>query len=222
MANIQMKGDVILRFDEVTFNYGHNKPILNEVSFSVRESVKFTLMGQNGAGKSTLFSLITGDRAPEEGEIHIRKSTTVAIAKQVVEPLEREMTVREYFESAFPGKKVYDIDPKVAEVLDVVHLKAPFTKKIREFSGGQQARLLLAFALIQKPDILLLDEPTNNLDPASRAEILGALKNYSGAVVMVSHDEGAVSALNPERVVLLPDGVEDHWNEDYLDLITLA
>ena len=68
--------------------------------------------------------------------------------------------------------------------------------------------------------MLLLDEPTNNLDPASREEILGALAHYEGAVVLVSHDEGAVEALNPERVLILPDGVEDIWGRDYADLIS--
>ena len=68
----------------------------------------------------------------------------------------------------------------------------------------------------------MLDEPTNNLDPASRAEILNALKTYEGAIVMVSHDEGAVEALSPERVLMLPDGIEDHWTKEYQDLITLA
>ena len=96
------------------------------------------------------------------------------------------------------------------------------TRRIGTVSGGEVVLLALAGLLLAEPDVLLLDEPTNNLDPASRAEILGALSNYTGAVVLVSHDEGAVEALNPERVVLLPDGIEDHWNEDYLDLITLA
>jgi ATPase subunit of ABC transporter with duplicated ATPase domains len=67
-----------------------------------------------------------------------------------------------------------------------------------------------------------LDEPTNNLDPASRAEILDALSTFEGAVVLVTHDEGAVEALHPERVLLLPDGVEDLWSAEYLDLISLA
>jgi ATPase subunit of ABC transporter with duplicated ATPase domains len=89
-------------------------------------------------------------------------------------------------------------------------------------SGGEKTRLALATIVASSANVLLLDEPTNNLDPASRREILGALKTYKGAVVMVSHDEGAVEALNPERVVLLPDGVEDLWSADYLDLITLA
>jgi len=89
-------------------------------------------------------------------------------------------------------------------------------------SGGEKTRLALAMIVVSGANVLLLDEPTNNLDPASRFEILDALANYSGAVVLVSHDEGAVEALNPERVLILPDGVEDHWNQDYLDLITLA
>jgi ATPase subunit of ABC transporter with duplicated ATPase domains len=89
-------------------------------------------------------------------------------------------------------------------------------------SGGEKTRLALATIVASSANVLLLDEPTNNLDLASRAEILGALSNFTGAVVMVSHDEGAVSALNPDRVVLLPDGDEDLWNDAYLELVTLA
>ena len=89
-------------------------------------------------------------------------------------------------------------------------------------SGGEKTRLSLALLVVSSANVLLLDEPTNNLDPASRAEILGALKTYKGAVVLVTHDEGAVDALEPERVLLLPDGVEDLWGADYRDLVTLA
>jgi ATPase subunit of ABC transporter with duplicated ATPase domains len=89
-------------------------------------------------------------------------------------------------------------------------------------SGGEKTRLALATLVVSSANVLLLDEPTNNLDPASREEILGALRTYKGAVVLVTHDEGAVEALEPERILLLPDGVEDHWGQDYLDLISLA
>jgi ATPase subunit of ABC transporter with duplicated ATPase domains len=89
-------------------------------------------------------------------------------------------------------------------------------------SGGEKTRLALALLVVSSANVLLLDEPTNNLDPASRAEILDALAHYAGAVVLVSHDEGAVEALNPERVVILPDGVEDHWNKGYAELISLS
>ena len=189
-----MNGEVVLRFNDATFNFGHNKPILDEVSFSIRQGVKFTLMGQNGAGKSTLFSLITGERELEDGDVVIKKGATVAIAKQVVTAQQREMTIREYFESAFPGKKVYDIDPRIEEVLEVVHLTAPFERKVQEFSGGQQARLLLAFALIQKPDILLLDEPTNNLDKQGIAHLTDFLTAYPKTCIVISHDAEFLNA----------------------------
>jgi ATPase subunit of ABC transporter with duplicated ATPase domains len=89
-------------------------------------------------------------------------------------------------------------------------------------SGGEKTRLALAMLVVSSANVLLLDEPTNNLDPISREEILGALASYKGSVVLVSHDTGAVEALNPERVLILPDGVEDHWNKEYADLVELA
>jgi ATPase subunit of ABC transporter with duplicated ATPase domains len=76
--------------------------------------------------------------------------------------------------------------------------------------------------VVSGSNVLLLDEPTNNLDPARRAEVLNALSLYEGAVVLVTHDPGAVRALNPERVLILPDGDEDLWSEAYIELIELA
>ena len=95
-------------------------------------------------------------------------------------------------------------------------------KPARVLSGGEKTRLSLAMLVVSSANVLLLDEPTNNLDPASREEILGALRTFKGAVVLVTHDEGAVTALEPERVLLLPDGVEDFWCPDYRDLVALA
>jgi ATPase subunit of ABC transporter with duplicated ATPase domains len=95
-------------------------------------------------------------------------------------------------------------------------------KPAHVLSGGEKTRLALATLVVSAANVLLLDEPTNNLDPASREEILAALRAYTGAVVLVSHDEGAVAALDPERVLLLPDGDEDLWGIDYLDLVALA
>jgi ATPase subunit of ABC transporter with duplicated ATPase domains len=89
-------------------------------------------------------------------------------------------------------------------------------------SGGEKTRLALACLVVSGSNVLLLDEPTNNLDPASRAEVLNALSLYEGAVVLVTHDPGAVRALNPERVLILPDGDEDLWSESYIELIELA
>ena len=95
-------------------------------------------------------------------------------------------------------------------------------KPARVLSGGEKTRLALAMLVVSAANVLLLDEPTNNLDPASRGEVLNALRDYAGAVVLVTHDEGAVQALHPEKVILLPDGVEDSWSDDLTELVALA
>lgn len=149
-------------------------------------------MGQNGAGKSTLFKLITGELEPTDGEIHRGQKLTIAESKQVIKKEELTLTTREFFEKQF-SKKVYDIDPRIDAVLETVNLIPPHGKnvyemKLKEFSGGQQARLLLASALIVNPDILLLDEPTNNLDTAGIAHLTTFLKEYTKTVIVISHD----------------------------------
>ncbi|MDD5152916.1 MAG: ATP-binding cassette domain-containing protein [Candidatus Pacebacteria bacterium] len=186
-------GEVIIRFEEVSFGYGHNKPILDEVSFPIRRGGKLTLMGQNGAGKSTVFGLITGALHTENGKIHIGQGVTVAVSRQVIPRADLELTVREFFEKCF-SKKVYDIDPKIDAVLEVVNLNAPHDRIVKSFSGGQQARLLLASALIQDPDVLLLDEPTNNLDKAGIAHLTDFLKKYQKTCIVISHDAGFLNS----------------------------
>ncbi|RJQ31038.1 ABC transporter ATP-binding protein [Candidatus Parcubacteria bacterium] len=187
------KNEVIVRFEDVSFEHGPNKPILKEVGFSVRRGMKITLMGQNGAGKSTIFGLITGEYKPEEGDIHTTPKLTVATARQVIPRSQMDLTVRRFFESCF-SEKIYDIDPRIDEVLEVVNLKAAHDKIIKTFSGGQQARLLLASALIQNPDLLLLDEPTNNLDKEGIARLTQFLVDYNKTCIVISHDAEFLNA----------------------------
>ena len=193
-------GNVIISFDDVSFAYDTNKPILDEANFSVRENTKFTIMGQNGAGKSTIFKLITKDIKPDSGQANISLGSSIAIATQVMKPENLDKTIEEFFGPAyakasawqgkprFEDKKIYDLPKRINEVLDIVHLKAPLDKKIKQFSGGQQARLLLAYALIQKPDILLLDEPTNNLDTQGIEHLTQFLMAYPKTCLVISHD----------------------------------
>ena len=186
-------GDVIVRFDAVSFAYDEAKPILEEASFSVRENAKITIMGQNGAGKSTIFKLITRELQPVEGAVHTGVGSTIAIATQVMERSNLEKTVEEFFATAF-DKKMYALAKRISDVLNVVHLAAPLDKKIKEFSGGQQARLLLAYALIQEPDILLLDEPTNNLDADGIMHLTQFLMAYPKTCLVISHDAHFLNA----------------------------
>lgn len=195
-----MSDNVILRFSEVTFEYAPNKPLLQEASFSVRSGSRITLMGQNGAGKSTLFKMITGELKPTEGVIHLTpKDASIAIARQVM-PLEMmDLTVREYFATVFKETE-YALDKYIKEILEIVNLEISLEsygeKKIKQFSGGQQARLLLAHALIQKPDILLLDEPTNNLDQAGIEHLTGFLMMYEKTCLVISHDADFLNAFS--------------------------
>ncbi len=181
------KDDVAIRFNKVTFEYSHDKPILDEASFALRRGTKMTLMGQNGAGKSTILNLITGDLKPEEGSIYVDGGLTIAYAKQVIPREQLELTVKEFFEKCF-AEKIYNIDPKIDAALEAVNLKAPKDKIIKSFSGGQQARLLMASALIQDAQLLILDEPTNNLDKAGIEHLTAFLMNYDKTCIVISHD----------------------------------
>lgn len=194
MANIVYDhGDVILRASDASFAYNERRPILTEVNFAVRERAKMALMGQNGSGKSTIFKLILGELKLDEGAMNIRKDATIAIAAQVVRKEDLEKTILEFFAGAF-AKKVYDIEPRAKKALDAVNLAVPVEKKISQFSGGEQARLLLAFALIQNPDILLLDEPTNNLDKEGISHLTKFLVEYQKTIIVISHDAQFLNA----------------------------
>jgi len=208
------KDETIVRFEDVSYEFGPNKPILMEASFSIRRGTKITLMGQNGAGKSTLFKIITGEIEPDEGEVVKFTKLSIAVSRQVIPRAQMGLTVREFFQSVF-DHKVYDIDPRIDEVLEIVNLKGHekmHERIVGSFSGGQQARLLLASALIQDPDLLLLDEPTNNLDKAGIEHLKDFIKNYDKTVVVISHDADFLNSFT-EGVLYLD--VHSHKMEQY-------
>ncbi|MBI2577929.1 MAG: ABC-F family ATP-binding cassette domain-containing protein [Candidatus Wildermuthbacteria bacterium] len=214
-----MPGEVIVRFDEVSFQYGPNKPILHGADFSVRRGSKITLMGQNGAGKSTIFHLITKTLEPDSGAVHLAPQMTIAAARQVISREYMNLTVREFFEKCFQYK-VYDIDPRIDEALEIVNLKAPHDKIIKSFSGGQQARLLLASALIQKPELLLLDEPTNNLDKEGILHLTKFLIEYGKTCIVISHDAQFLNAFTHGVLYLnIFTRAIEQYTGNYFDLL---
>ncbi len=206
------KDDVAIRFNKVSFEYGHGKPILDEASFALRAGTKMTIMGQNGAGKSTVLNLITGSLKADDGSIYVDPSLKIAYAKQVIPREQMELSVKEFFEKCF-DEKIYSIAPKIDKVLELVNLKAPHEKIIKSFSGGQQARLLLASALIQNPDLLILDEPTNNLDKAGIAHLTQFLMNYGKTCIVISHDADFLNSFTDGVLYL---DIFTHKIEQYL------
>lgn len=184
MAN----NETIINFTDVHFEHGFQREILAGASFSVRSGMKVALMGQNGAGKTTIFKLITGQLQPQSGSISVSKKLTVATAHQVIHPQDRELSVEAFF-NAVCKVEPHELKKRMSAVLGAVNLVvADPTKQVKDFSGGQQARLLLAAALIQEPDILLLDEPTNNLDQAGIDHLMIFLMMYPKTVLVISHD----------------------------------
>lgn len=214
-----MAEEVVLRFSDVTFEYLERQPVLDEVSFSVRKGSKITLMGQNGAGKSTLFNLIKGELKPKKGDIFYQNSATIATAQQMINRSDYDLTLTEYFAKAFttviPGLK-----SQIAKVLDAVNLNIDMERKVGDLSGGQQARLLLAFALIQNPDILLLDEPTNNLDQAGIDHLIQFLIMYDKTVIVISHDADFLNCFT-EGVIYLDSHTKkiENYVGDYYSVV---
>ena len=193
--------------------------IFTDVDLAIDRGSKVVILGLNGAGKTTLLRILAGVDQPDTGQLEPGHGLKIGYYAQEHENLDVSRSVLENMMSAAPDITATDARKVLGSFLftgdDVL-------KPAGVLSGGEKTRLSLATLVVSSANMLLLDEPTNNLDPASREEILGALAHYEGAVVLVSHDEGAVEALNPERVLILPDGVEDIWGRDYADLVTLA
>ena len=192
--------------------------IFTDVDLAIDKGSRVVILGLNGAGKTTLLRILAGELESDTGEVVAGHGLKIGYYAQEHESLDYERTVLENMLSS-----AVDIrEPEARNVLGSFLFSGDDVKKpVKVLSGGERTRLSLAMLVVSAANVLLLDEPTNNLDPASRDEILGALSEYQGSVILVSHDEGAVVSLKPERVILLPDGEEDLWNDQYLDLIML-
>jgi len=190
------------------------------VDLAIDRSSRVVVLGLNGAGKTTLLRLLAGIEAPDAGEVHRGHGLKLGYYAQEHETLVRDQSVWENVRHAAPP---HVTDSELRSLLGSFLFGGDRINQLAgTLSGGEKTRLALASLVVSSANVLLLDEPTNNLDPASRNEVLRALQTYEGAIVLVTHDPGAVDALSPERVILMPDGVEDAWSGDLEDLVALA
>ena len=211
-------GKVPLTAEGLSKSYG-SQEVFVDVDLAIDRGAKVVVLGLNGAGKTTLLRMLAGELTPDTGEVLPGHGLVTGYYAQEHETLVAEDTVLSNLQRQAPVLSETEARGVLGRFLfsgDTVFQPAG------TLSGGEKTRLALACLVVSGANVLLLDEPTNNLDPASRAEILSALGEYEGAVVLVTHDPGAVEALVPERVLLLPDGAEDLWDAQYADLIALA
>ena len=211
-------GKTPLFAENLSKSYG-SLEIFTAVDLAIDRGSKVVVLGLNGAGKTTLLRILAGIDTSDTGRVIPGHGLKVGYYAQEHETLNVAISVLENMQRAAPQLNDTDCRKVLGSFL---FTGDDVNKKAGVLSGGEKTRLALATLVVSSANVLLLDEPTNNLDPASREEILGALNTFSGAVVLVSHDEGAVRALNADRVLILPDGVEDHWNESYAELISLS
>jgi ATPase subunit of ABC transporter with duplicated ATPase domains len=211
-------GKTPLTAAELSKSYG-SLEVFTDVDLAIDKGSRVVILGLNGAGKTTLLRILAGVDRSDTGEVIPGHGLKLGYYAQEHETLDTSRTVLENMRTAAPGLT----DTETRSVLGSFLFSGDdVAKPASVLSGGEKTRLALASLVVSSANVLLLDEPTNNLDPASREEVLGAIRSYQGAIVLVTHDEGAVRALDPDRVLILPDGVEDLWNDSYADLVSLA
>jgi ATPase subunit of ABC transporter with duplicated ATPase domains len=202
----------------LTKTYG-SLEVFTGVDLAIDRGSRVVVLGLNGAGKTTLLRLLAGVETPDTGGLEPGHGLKIGYFAQEHDTLDDLATVWENIRHAAPDTG----EQELRGLLGAFMFSGPqLDQPAGTLSGGEKTRLALAGLVASTANVLLLDEPTNNLDPASREQVLDALRSYRGAVVLVTHDPGAAEALDPQRVVLLPDGTEDFWSADYAELIELA
>jgi ATPase subunit of ABC transporter with duplicated ATPase domains len=194
----------VVRFKGLSFGYDDRNKLLDTVDFSLQEGSKVTIMGQNGSGKSTIIKLLSKHIYPDEGQVIVKPGARVACAMQTMPTACRELTVKSFFAGQLGDASLanHELEAKMAKALNDVLLEAPGDRIVKTFSGGQQARLLLAAALIRNPTVLLLDEPTNNLDPDGLWHLQSLIQNTDKTCVVISHDEDFLNSFTDQVLYL--------------------
>jgi len=190
---------------------------VNGTTFSVRRGEIFGLLGPNGAGKTTLLRILAGIVQPDLGTVDRGHQVSLGYYAQEHEEIRSGVAVLDLVRqvSHLP-------DQELRTLLGHFLLADKIEQDAGTLSGGEKTKLALARLVVGRHNVLLLDEPTNNLDPQAKDALLFALRQYQGTLILVSHDTEFVGSLEPDRVILMPDGQHAYFDDSMLELVALA
>ncbi len=210
-------GNVVLTVDGLTKGYG-GPPVFSDIEFTVGRGERLLVMGLNGAGKTSLMRILAGHTTADAGTVELGHKVSAGYYAQEHEGITAGREVLGHLTGTvgLPPQQLRSLLGTFGLSGDVAFQDAG------TLSGGEKTKLALAQLVAGKHNLLLLDEPTNNLDPPSRDAIGRALRVWPGAIVLVSHDAEFVASLEPQRVLLMPEGDLDYWSDDLLDLVALS
>ncbi len=208
-------GQIPIKATDIFKSY-EDQSVLEGVSLVIERGEKVALVGKNGAGKSTFIKILMGLLEPDSGEIVRDDNLKVGYYSQELENIDMEKTLVEVAREE-SGQPDYFVRPLLAKFLfpgDKVF------QRISSLSGGEKTRLSILLLVLHDYNLLILDEPTTYLDVMSQRVILESLKEYKGAMLLVSHTEEFVNEIRPNRVLLLPDNQIKHWSPELLEKVS--
>jgi ATPase subunit of ABC transporter with duplicated ATPase domains len=202
-------------------SYG-GPPVFEDVTFDLGRGERLLVLGLNGAGKTSLLRILAGETEGDRGSVALGHHVTVGYYAQEHDNLCVDETLLDNIRREVPT----DVQLTETELRGLLGMFGLSGDKVFQdagtLSGGEKTKLALAMLMVGRNNLLLLDEPTNNLDPGSRQAVTEALRDWPGAIILVSHDTEFVEHLAPTKVLLMPDGELDYFGAGWLDLVALA
>jgi ATPase subunit of ABC transporter with duplicated ATPase domains len=210
-------GKLVLQAEGLTKAYD-GPAVFRKVDFEVGKGQRLLVMGLNGAGKTSLLRILAGVSEASEGTFRLGAGVSLGYYAQEHEGVRPGFSVLTHMREQSDV-----IEPQLRALLGMFGLTGDLAMQdAGSLSGGEKTKLALAQLVAGRHNLLLLDEPTNNLDPPSRTAVAQALGAWPGTMVVVSHDPEFVRALEPDRVLFMPEGKSDYWDDELLDLVAMA